>query len=259
MTWTTRQRSDFGSLSAVKAGSGPNLLMVHGVGLRAEAWNAQIDALSEQYRVIAVDMPGHGESLLPSGPLALSDYTDAIAAGLDGPAVLIGHSMGAMIVLDMAVRHPHLVRGVVAMNAIFQRSDSAIRAVQARAAELDGKTVADPMLTLSRWFGNVPSPEREACKMWLTTVNPAAYRTAYTVFANETGPTAKALSNLPCPALFMTGREEPNSTPAMSEAMAALAPKGRALIIENAAHMMPMTHADEVNTALLAFAEEADK
>jgi pimeloyl-ACP methyl ester carboxylesterase len=54
----------------------------------------------------------------------------------------------------------------------------------------------------------------------------------------------------------MTGALEPNSTPAMSEAMAALTPKGRAIIVPDAAHMMPMTHPEVVNAALLDFAAE---
>jgi pimeloyl-ACP methyl ester carboxylesterase len=53
----------------------------------------------------------------------------------------------------------------------------------------------------------------------------------------------------------MTGAQEPNSTPAMSRAMADLAPDGQAVIIEGAAHMLPMTHREEVNTHLLSFAE----
>ena len=83
MTWTTRQRSDFGTLQAITAGEGPIVLLVHGVGLQAEAWAAQIDALAHRFRVIAVDMPGHGKSPLAKQITALSDYTDTIAAGLD--------------------------------------------------------------------------------------------------------------------------------------------------------------------------------
>lgn len=256
MIWTTRPRSEFGSLRAIKTGQGPLVLLIHGVGLRAEAWAAQIDALSLQYHTVAVDMPGHGQSPSLQGRPGLSDYTDAIADGLDTPALVIGHSMGAMIALDLAIRHTHLVRGVAALNAIYQRDQAASDAVKARANSLDGVTVADPSGPLDRWFGDTPSPERTACRVWLKDVDPAAYRMAYTVFAHENGPDPAALAAMSCPALFLTGRDEPNSTPAMSEAMAEIAPKGRAQIVETAAHMMPMTHADEVNAALLRFAQE---
>ncbi len=256
MTWTTRPRSDLGTLAAIIAGEGPSILLIHGVGLRAEAWGAQIDGLSRSCRVVAVDMPGHGSSAaLPDTP-DLADFTSALAPCLDGSTVVIGHSFGAMIALDLAVTHPKQVVGVAALNAIYRRAPEAYAAVLARARSLDGITVADPTPPLDRWFGPGPSPERAACKDWLLGVDQAGYKAAYDVFAREDGPADHALSALPCPALFMTGAEEPNSTPHMSQAMAALSPNGRAVVIAGAAHMMPMTHAGEINAQLATFIHE---
>lgn len=250
--WADRPRQPLGRLSAVVHGSGPALLLIHGVGLRAEAWGAQIDALAPRFQVIAVDMPGHGHSPLGDAP-GLRACTDAIAAGLAGPSVVAGHSMGAMIALDLASRHPDLVRGVAALNAIYRRDPVAANAVRARARALD-RADPDPRPTLQRWFGAGPSPCRAACQRWLTGVDRGAYAAAYRIFAAEDGPSDTALSALACPALFVTGGDEPNSTPAMSRRMAALAPRGRAVIVDGAAHMMPMTHPDPVNAALAAFA-----
>ena len=66
----------------------------------------------------------------------------------------------------------------------------------------------------------------------------------------------EALEKLACPALFITGSQEPNSTPDMSLKMAEITPNGRALIIDGAAHMMPMTHASQVNAAISSFQSE---
>lgn len=256
MIWTTRPRSERSGLAAIEAGAGARIVLLHGVGLRSEAWNRQIDALADRYHVTAFDMPGHGGSAVRSGMSRVSDYADAVLAALDGPALVLGHSMGAMIALDLAARAPEHVRGVVALNAIFERSPEATEAVQRRAAELDGVTVADPTGALERWFGGDESDERAACRNWLCSVTPDGYKSAYTAFAHDPGPRRTDLAHLSCPALFMTGGLEPNSTPAMSEAMAALVPGGRAIIVPDAAHMMPMTHADAVNVALLSFAAE---
>ena len=74
-------------------GQGEALLLIHGVGLNAEAWGPQIEALSDTHRVIAIDMPGHGASAL-SGP-ELSDYVAQAAALLDqlgiARANVVGH------------------------------------------------------------------------------------------------------------------------------------------------------------------------
>lgn len=255
MTWTTRPRSDHDGLAVAIAGEGPRLVLIHGVGLRAEAWNAQIAALSPLHEILAPDLPGHCASAALPGEPSLRAYSDRIAELLARPAVLVGHSMGAMIALDIASRYSGKVKGVIALNAIFKRSAAARAAVQERAAALDGVSVADPSSTLTRWFGDKPSPECAACRDWLTAVDPHGYKAAYSVFANEDGPDENALKGLRCPALFMTGGKELNSTPAMSRAMAGLAPDGMALIVEDAAHMMPMTHPLEVNRALLEFAQ----
>ena len=259
MIWTTRPRSEFGALAAIRQGEGPALILLHGVGLRAEAWAAQIDALAAGWTVIAPDMPGHGESPLPAEPLTLATYTDLLAAAMAGqasmaePVCIAGHSMGAMIALDLAIRYPAMIRGIALLNGIYRRTPTAAAAVQRRAASLDGVQGADPADTLARWFGDELSPEAAACRAWLRDVSPRGYRAAYRVFANEDGPPDADLRALRCPALFATGAAEPNSTPAMSETMAALAPDGRAAIVEGAAHMMPMTHRETVSTMLAAF------
>ncbi len=259
MTWTTRPRSEIAGLSAITMGSGPNVVLLHGVGLCADAWGAQLEALAPHGCVTAPDMPGHGACALPGRDMVLDDYiqaADGLLATLDGPALVVGHSMGAMMALGLAACAPDRVRGVVALNGVFERSDKATDAVQSRAAQLDGKTVADPGTTLARWFGTSASQERTACQHWLMSVNPAAYKMAYTAFAHSQMPDRATLVDMACPALFMTGQLEPNSTPGMSRAMADLTPMGRAEIVEGAAHMMPMTHSSQVNAALLDMLRE---
>ncbi len=84
MTWTTRPRSDHATLSAITAGQGATVVFIHGVGLRAEAWGAQLDALSPHYRVVAVDMPGHGGSALPRANWVWSTTLTPSPPGLTG-------------------------------------------------------------------------------------------------------------------------------------------------------------------------------
>lgn len=256
MTWTTRPRSELGSLSAIVAGKGAQILLIHGVGLRAEAWNAQISGLAEANRVIAIDMPGHGESAGLKPPVGLSDFVEAIAPSIERPTVVVGHSFGAMIALELAMRDPRHVVGVVALNAICRRSQDAKTSVLARANSLDGVNVPDPEGPLNRWFGSDLTPERTACDAWLRGIHPEGYRAAYHVFAQADGPTDADLNKLSCPALFLTGQNEPNSTPEMSDRMANLAPRGQARVIVGAAHMMPMTHPEIVLSELKRHARD---
>jgi pimeloyl-ACP methyl ester carboxylesterase len=226
--------------------------LLHGVGLNADAWGAQINTLSQDYEVTAFDMAGHGDSAgLKMAVPTLSDYVDAVRVNLTAPTVVVGHSMGAMIALQLA-QDPAVI-GVVALNAIYQRTPMASAAVRARATQLRDEPSIDPEPTLMRWFDDLTSPEAMACESWLRIVPMDGYRAAYSVFANENGPTASELQSLNKPALFITGEREPNSTPEMSIQMAECCPMGQAHILNDAAHMMPMTHAGEVNAQLRTF------
>lgn len=262
MTSTTLPRFNIAGLTAIDVGQGPPVVLLHGVGLQADACAPQIDAFRATHRVIAPDMLGHGQSPRPKGPMALGDYARATRCLLDAlpePALVIGHSMGAMIALDLASRAPDKVCGVVALNGIFARTDEAAQAVRTRADALTGVSTPDPTATLERWFGTTPSTARTDCEAWLRAADPLGYKLAYTAFAYADGPSPQALQSIRCPALFATGALEPNSTPDMSQAMAQHTADGRALIIKGAAHMMPLTHAAQVNTALLDFEHQLER
>ncbi|NRB05154.1 MAG: alpha/beta fold hydrolase, partial [Rhodobacteraceae bacterium] len=143
MTWTTRPRSKRDGIAYVVAGQGPHVLFLHGVGLRAEAWGAQIDALvAAGFRVMAPDMLGHGET--PFAPAqSIAEYAAPLAAFLETQTVIVGHSMGAMMAVELASSYAQNVRGVAALNAIYQRDAAAKAAVQSRVAALDGVTQSD--------------------------------------------------------------------------------------------------------------------
>ncbi len=99
------------------AAARPGVLLLHGLLGRASHWAATARALAPRYRVLALDQRGHGRSAKPDGPYAPEAYAqDAIAAieqlGL-APAVLVGHSMGALTAWQCAARRPDLVAAVV--------------------------------------------------------------------------------------------------------------------------------------------------
>ncbi len=261
MTLKTLQRFELTAhVSGWQGGKGPALMLVHGVGLRAEAWFPMIPFLQTRFSLTVIDLPGHGASPLFRKKPQLVDYTNTLADVLKkigAPAVVVGHSMGALITMDLAIRYPELVSTIVPLNAIYRRSQEAKAAVVKRASEIRSKGLSDPSPTLERWFGDRPEGElkmaNDACRQWLTTVDAAGYAQAYSVFASEDGPSGDDLASIHCPALFMTGSKEPNSTPEMSLALARGVARGKAVVIDGARHMMPMTHAGIVSEHLASF------
>jgi len=101
-----------------ETGAGPALVLLHGVGSGAASWAAQLDSFAARFRVIAWDAPGYGESapLAPATPSA-ADYADALASFLDAlgvaTAIVVGHSLGALIAASFARRHPARVRALI--------------------------------------------------------------------------------------------------------------------------------------------------
>lgn len=256
------------SLAAWRGGTGPHLLLIHGVGLNADAWYAMLPELSQHFTITAIDMPGHGESAAFKGMSgrSLDDYTTLIAnaiEAIDVPVIVVGHSMGALIAMDLAIRHPTRVVAAVMLNAIFRRPSEAAKAVQSRANTLgDNHGTSDCSETLDRWFGPSPTKElavaRQQCDAMLKSADPKSYAAAYRIFAYEDGPPDQGLQHCEVPMLFITGSDEPNSTPHMSRAMAEKARYGDCVIIEDARHMMPITHARAVNQQIIRFTQERD-
>jgi len=256
MTLTTLQLSKpYGRVTYRKAGQGSPLVLIHGVGMQSAAWQPQIEAFSAQYRVIALDMPGHGGSDALAGEPQLPDYVawlHAVVTALDaGPVHLAGHSMGALISGGYAVSHLQMVARVALLNGVFRRTQAAREAVTARAQEIR-KGSFDLETPLKRWFGNAPAEQAASAKVagWLSSVNLKGYADAYGAFAAGDEEYAEGFAEIRCPLLALTGALDPNSTPEMAQAMADAAPLGRAVVIEGERHMVNLTAPKQVNAIL---------
>lgn len=106
------------SLHHVRRGTGEPLLLVHGLGGSWRSWGTIVDDLAAHREVVAVDLPGHGETPPLSGEVTLERLVDALAGfltetGLDGVDT-VGTSMGARMVLELTRRG--LGRDVVALD-----------------------------------------------------------------------------------------------------------------------------------------------
>ena len=102
-------------------GEGPPLALLHGLGGAASNWIELAPELARENRVIAVDLPGHGGSAPLSALPNLEPFADRVGLLLERegalPAVLVGHSLGCVVALRLAMRSPELVRGLVLIAA----------------------------------------------------------------------------------------------------------------------------------------------
>ncbi|MER6622033.1 alpha/beta hydrolase [Streptomyces sp. NPDC000931] len=101
------------------AAGAPPIILVHGTRFSAGQWSPQLAALQEDFRVAAVDLPGHGAR--STQPWSLNAATEIIASAVDsldrGPALVVGHSLGGYASLEFARHHPGRLRGLVLAGA----------------------------------------------------------------------------------------------------------------------------------------------
>ncbi len=244
------------------------LIFIHGVGMRGDVWAPQVEYFSNDYQVITYDFLGHGESPLPSEEPVLDDYVEQLnnlLKHLDLSVIsLVGHSMGALISVAFALRYPEKVKALVPINIAFNRNEEAQKGVLNRANQiLQTNEILNIEQTLERWFKNKTSVDDlkkiDKVRNWLANASPKGYGRAYRLFALSDKVFLNKLSQLRPPVLYLTGDEDPNSTPAMSQQMAEETPNGSSNSLTGEAHMMSYISADKVNPIIEQFFMEAKK
>jgi len=98
-------------------GEGPPLILVHGLGGAASNWSELAPLLVRTHRLLVPELPGHGGSTPLPGVSGLEPFADRVAAVAERegmlPAPVVGHSLGGMVVLRLALRHPDAVQALV--------------------------------------------------------------------------------------------------------------------------------------------------
>ena len=244
------------------------LIFIHGVGMRGDVWSPQVEYFSNDYQVITYDFLGHGESHLPPEEPVLDDYVEQLNNLLKHLNLslisLVGHSMGALISVAFALKYPDKVKALVPINIAFNRSEEAQKGVLNRANQiLQTNKILNIEQTLERWFKNKTSADDlkkiDKIRNWLANTSPQGYGRTYRLFALSDKVFLNKLSRLRPPVLYLTGDEDPNSTPDMSQQMAEETPNGSSNSLTGEAHMMSYIAANKVNPIIEQFFMEAKK
>jgi len=120
----TYRTPDRVTLNYREAGEGrPALILIHGWASRLDHWQPIVAPLARDHRVLRLDLRGHGRSEAPPSGYSMRQFADDTAALARSRrirrAVVVGHSLGSTVALEMARRHPRLVAGVVMVDGIL--------------------------------------------------------------------------------------------------------------------------------------------
>lgn len=237
----------------------PTMVLVHGAGLDHSVWALQTRYLAHHGRnALAVDLPGHGRS--GGAPLAsIAAMADWIAALLDAlgvaDAALVGHSMGSLVALESAHRHPTRVRalGLIGTTGKMPVHPDLLAAAAANSF--------DAIAMLSRW-GHGARAALGDCKapgMWMTggaervlerAVPGVLHADLAACHAYATG--AEAAAAITCPTVIVQGRLDAMTPLRAATALAGAIAGAKLTVLEGAAHMLLAERPDEVLRAIAA-------
>ena len=231
---------------------GMPVMFIHGAGGNRLLWGSQVSGLSSSLRVLALDLPGHGRSDGP-GMATIGAYAEVVAevlGHLGSPVVLVGHSMGGGVALQVALQWPGLVAGLVLLGTggrlrVAQALMSGLQADFRVAVEvIAGLAVAHTTASAIRLRGkhallaagkDTLLGDFQACD-------------AFDVLAR--------LGEIHVPCLVLCGADDRLTPVRYSESLARGIPGARLEVIPSAGHMAMLEQPTAVSQSILTFVSE---
>jgi pimeloyl-ACP methyl ester carboxylesterase len=218
----------------------PRLVLLHGLAVSHRYLMPVAARLAEHHPVHVVDLPGFGLSGEPGRVLDVSEHADHVAAWLEasglGPVVVLGNSFGCQVAVDLAVRHPGLVQGLV----------------------LVGPTVDPAARTMSRqilrWLRDTAREDPLQLPILVRDVRDAGLRRVAGTLAHAVRDhIERKLPLVKVPTLVTRGAKEPIVPTAWAQAATRLLPQGQFAVVPGSPHNANYSAADPLADLVLAF------
>jgi pimeloyl-ACP methyl ester carboxylesterase len=243
------------------AGTGaPTLVFVHGWTCDSSSWTAQVPAFTKKYRVITLDLPGHGKSGSPKdGKFSMDLFARAVeAVRAEAKAeriVLVGHSMGAPVIREYARLYPQRVAGLVAVDGPLD-----LRGFPPPGFKLpppmvgaDGLKARETMIR-SMFIPQTPEPlQKQILSMMLAAPEATANGAMAATFDASLNPGLRSSDVIKAPALavFAGTAQVPNA-----QTTKEILPNYESAQIAGTGHFLMMEKPEEFNRLLTAFLDK---
>jgi len=240
--------------------------LLHGVGGGRSIWSEAISGTARRlgdagYTVVALDLPGYGDSPLPTA-MTVSGMAQAALDTLSAlgllPAVWLGHSMGGMVALELAAAAPEAVQGLVlaCTSPAFGKPDGAWQStfLKERLAPLDagqGMEALAPRL-VAGMVGRHASPQAVSlASQVMARVPEATYRAALKALVGFDR--RASLAQIRVPTLALSAAEDHNAPPEVMLRMAQRIPHGAHVCLTDAGHLANVERPQEFHDAVAGF------
>jgi pimeloyl-ACP methyl ester carboxylesterase len=244
------------SIHSTVRGSGPKtIVFVHGWTCDESSWRDQVPFFEKNYRVITLDLPGHGKSGSPAtGLLTMDLFAKSIEAvrveAKAGKIVLVGHSMGTPVIRQYARLYPTDVAGLVPVDGVLHLSGSPNAPNPDRMKGPEGLKNREAMIRGMFGKSATPALQEHILKMMLAAPETTAYQAMAATFAapNWTEETFTV------PAFGIYADHSPANDPAYFKK---IFPNGSAVEVPGTGHFVMMEKPEEFNKLLAEFLPKA--
>ncbi|MFT4506953.1 alpha/beta fold hydrolase [Caballeronia sp. 15711] len=246
-------------------GSRP-LVCIHGVGSSLDAWEGVATKLSDTFRILTLDLRGHGRSSLIKGRYEIDDFVGDVLALADHVGFekfdLAGFSLGGLIAQRLALTHAARLRKLVLLATVAGRTPEERERVAARLAALQsGDRGSHYDASVSRWLTEEfqqRHPELVARMRQRNAENdPDCYAAAYRVLAQTDF--GGLIDQIGVPTLIATGEEDQGSNPRMAHFMHERIPGSQLEILPGLRHSILIEAPDLVAALMRRFLAGEDK
>lgn len=254
-----------------EAGAGEPLVLLHGFTGRAANWRPLLPRLAERYRVIAIDLPGHGDSGAPAGlahykmPCVAADLVALLGHRDALPASWLGYSMGGRLALYVAVRHPGAVRSLILESATAGLSNAAERqarraADEALAARIERDGIA---AFVAEWeqrplfagLARLPAEARAALREQRLNNNPVGLANSLRGMGTGAQPDLwPRVSSVAAPTLLIAGKQDAKFA-ALNMGLSVTIPKAALRLIPDAGHTVHLEQPEAFLATVMGFLE----
>jgi pimeloyl-ACP methyl ester carboxylesterase len=257
-----------GGLHYIELGTGPVVILLHGMAASSSGWAALMPALASLgYRALAVDLLGHGDSPKPEDPRAYtlkncyqSLETWVAGLALQPPLILIGHSLGGYLCLEFASRHVLQVAALALVDPLYKlgqispllrlfrgRSHLGAKAMQAVPLELIDRLLAWDSINLAGF-----SPQ--ACRQIALDYKRASPNIMH--FTQDIQDLTPRLGHIRNPTLVVWGERDLTLRPASFPALVARLPNATGHSLPRSGHQPHIGQPVRVNRLILDFLAE---
>jgi pimeloyl-ACP methyl ester carboxylesterase len=239
-------------------GNGPTVMFLHGSNLDGRAWGPLPTAASSSYRVILPDLRSHGRSADATGPFSFAEDAIEVLDAVGGDrAILVGHSLGAQVALDVALGHPQRIRALILIGPAIggmplTRPPVGFEAMMAALKQgnlLEAGVILAGMPVMTLYQDTTAQPTVRT----IVTENVRLFRASPTWLRSLDPPAVGRLGELKIPVLVLRGDRDPTESNEAGRVLVEQVAGAKAERFHGCGHLVPLDCGPAAARALEAF------